>query len=311
MGSHVCRALSLAGYYPVTFDNLSTGHDWAVKCGPLVIGDIQDGAALNRALIEFKPLAVIHLAASAYIGESMANPAKYWENNVSGSLSLFQAVLAYGKIPVVFSSTCAVYGIPEIQPITEDCVPSPVNPYGRSKLVVEQILRDFDMAYGFPHVCLRYFNAAGASEDGSIGESHDPEPHLIPNAINAALGGDILTVFGNDYPTRDGTAVRDYVHVQDLAQAHLLALAHLLEGGASETFNLGNGAGYSFLEVIKAVEQASRLVVPVKFDVRRAGDPPSLIGSSAKIERILGWKALHGLDDIVRHALHWHESLVE
>ena len=306
IGSHVCKALSLSGYTPITIDNFSTGNRWAVKFGPLEEVDIHDEKSISEILLSYKPVGVIHLAASAYIGESVSNPAKYWQNNVAGSLSLFQAVLAYGRIPTVFSSTCAVYGIQSSFPMTEEMSLSPVNPYGRSKLVVERILLDFDSAYGFPHVCLRYFNAAGAAEDGSIGEVHVPEPHLIPNAINAALGGGVLTVFGTDYPTPDGTAIRDYIHVSDLAQAHLLALAHLLEGGASEAFNLGNGAGYSVLEVVKAVENASRLVVPVKFEVRRAGDPPCLIGSSAKIERIFGWKPQFGLKEMVAHAVSWH-----
>lgn len=306
IGSHVCKLLASRGFKPVVYDNLSTGHRWAVKWGELVEGDIQDGAKIQATLANYAPVAVMHFAASAIVSESVSRPDIYYWNNITGSLSLFRAILAYGRIPVIFSSTCATYGIPSHSPIDEEMPQNPVNPYGRSKLAVEFILADLDSAYGFPHVNLRYFNAAGASPDGELGEVHDPETHVIPLAINAALNGSVFTVNGNDYGTRDGTCVRDYIHVSDLAEAHVLALQHLLGGGASESFNLGNEVGYSVLEVLRTVEQVAGLMIPVKFDVRRLGDPPSLIGSSAKIERVLGWKPLHGLESIVKTAFDWH-----
>lgn len=310
IGSHICKLLSASGFNPVVYDNLSTGHSWAVKWGDLVVGDIHDQALVEDTLRRYSPVGVIHLAALAIVSESVSRPDLYWANNVSGSLSLFRAILAYGRIPVIFSSTCATYGIPAFSPIDEEMPQNPINPYGRSKLAVEFILADLDKAYGFPHVNLRYFNAAGASVDGDIGEAHNPETHIIPLAVNAALNGSVFTVNGNDYRTGDGTCIRDYIHVSDLAEAHVLALRYLLDGGTSESFNLGNGAGYSVLEVVKAVEKASGFVISIKFDVRRPGDPPCLVGSPSKAFRILGWQVSRCLETIVKDAFLWHSSLL-
>lgn len=308
IGSHTAKYLAGKGIRPVVFDDLSRGHRDAVKWGPFENGDIHDRSALLDAFTRHRPDAVMHFAALAYVGESVEDPARYYRNNVSGSLVLLEAMRESGVRHLVFSSSCATYGVPAKLPITEDSEQSPINPYGRTKLMVEKMLGDFDTAYGFPHVNLRYFNAAGADPDGEIGEGHDPETHLIPLAIKAAQGGlPGLTVYGNDYKTPDGTCVRDYVHVHDLAQAHYLAMEYLIQGGPSESFNLGNGDGYSVRKILDAVAAKAGRPFPVEYSRRRPGDPPILVGSSEKARYVLGWKPeFSSLEDIIETAWNWH-----
>jgi len=308
IGSHTCKALAQAGYLPVTIDNFVYGHDWAVKWGPLEEGDIGDPEFVERVIREHRIEAVVHFAAYAYVGESMSEPAMYFRNNVINSLRLLDAMQGCGVQNIVFSSTCATYGMPEEVPIGEEHPQKPVNPYGESKLFIERAMHWHGNAYGLRSVALRYFNAAGADPDGELGEDHDPECHLIPLAITAALGkGHELRVFGNDYPTLDGTAVRDYVHVTDLAQAHVKALDYLTRGGTSTALNLGTGAGHSVREVIAAVERASGRRVPMREAPRRAGDPPLLIAAPGRAREVLGWEPkLSDVDTIVTTALRWH-----
>ncbi|HSD61880.1 MAG TPA: UDP-glucose 4-epimerase GalE, partial [Burkholderiales bacterium] len=310
IGSHTCKALAQAGYVPVTIDNFVYGHDWAVKWGPLEKGDIGDPEFVARVIRQHQVEAVVHFAAYGYVGESMTEPAVYFRNNVINSLCLLEAMHDCGVQHVVFSSTCATYGIPEAVPIAEDHPQRPVNPYGESKLFVERALYWHGAAYGLRSVALRYFNAAGADPEGEIGEDHDPETHLIPLAIASALGRrPELQIFGSDYPTPDGTAVRDYVHVTDLASAHLQALDYLLRGGASTALNLGTGIGHSVREVIAAVERASGRIVPAREAPRRAGDPPQLVAAPGRAREVLGWEPTHSdIDTIVSTALRWHLS---
>ena len=307
IGSHTCKALAAAGFVPVVYDNLSTGHRDFVRWGPLVEGDLLDEATLVRAFVEHRPAAVLHFAACAHVGESVEDPARYWRNNVVGALNLMDAVRSGGNVPIVFSSTCAVYGEPPALPITEDAPLAPVSPYGRTKLAVEQALADYDAAYGLRSVSLRYFNACGCDPDGEVGESHDPETHLIPRAILAALGRIAeLTLFGDDYPTLDGTAVRDYVHVRDLADAHVAAVRLLLGGGGSVAVNLGTGRGLSVREIVEAVERVTDLHVPCRVGPRRPGDSAVLVADGARAERLLGFSAAHSdIEAIVRTAHAW------
>jgi UDP-arabinose 4-epimerase len=311
IGSHTCKALARAGYRPVAYDNLVYGHPWAVKWGPLEEGDILDGARLAAVCAQYRPAAIIHFAAFAYVGESVRDPAKYYGNNTVGSLNLINSARAAGNLPIVFSSTCATYGEPKRVPIREDEPQFPINPYGASKLMVERILKDFDTAYGLKSICLRYFNAAGADRDGEIGEAHDPETHLIPLALEAvghpAKG---LTVFGKDYDTPDGSPIRDYIHVEDLAAAHVAALKRLLEGGDSLQVNVGTGAGVSVFEVIAAVEAASSGKVAWKLGPRRPGDPPALVADPAMLRQTLGLDpaGFAGLSDIAATAWAWHRK---
>jgi UDP-arabinose 4-epimerase len=307
IGSHACKALAEAGYVPVTFDNLSYGHRRAVQWGPLVVGDIADTALVRRTLREHRIEAVMHFAAFTYVGESMSDPQRYFANNVINTLGLLDAMREVGVERIVFSSTCATYGMPAILPLTEEHPQAPINPYGESKLMVERSLRWYGEAYGMKWMALRYFNAAGADPLGRIGEDHSPETHLIPLVLQAALGNrPAIEVYGTDYCTRDGTAVRDYIHVDDLATAHVRALAHLEAGGASTALNLGTGEGYSVRQVIAAAEQASGHRVPIKEGPRRAGDPPMLVADPSLAERLLGWKAEAGLDHIMATAWNWH-----
>jgi UDP-arabinose 4-epimerase len=312
IGSHTCKALAAAGLTPVTYDNMVYGHDWAVKWGPLVRGDILDRAELDAVFAEYKPAAVLHFAAFAYVGESVSDPEKYYRNNVAGSLSLLSAMRRAGCRNIVFSSTCATYGAPERVPLTEDHPTRPMSPYGTTKLMIEQMLKDFDVAYGFKYTALRYFNAAGADPEGAIGEDHNPETHLIPLVVAAGLGRiPRVEIFGTDYPTPDGTAVRDYIHVTDLADAHILAVRRLMDGGDSVVFNLGTGTGNSVREVIRAVEKVSGKTVPVAEGPRRAGDSPGLYADSGAIIRELGWKPRYmDINAIVETAWRWHASHV-
>lgn len=311
IGAHAAKYLSGKGYRPVVVDNLSMGHRESVKWGPLEVGSLGDSQFLGRVLEKYRPAAVMHFAAFAYVGESVTDPAKYYRNNVADTLALLDAMRAAGVLRFVFSSTCATYGIPDRIPITEEQAQNPVNPYGRTKLMVEQILADYDRAYALKSACLRYFNAAGADPDSEIGENHDPETHLIPLALDAAMGRrKSLSVFGTDYPTPDGTCVRDYIHVTDLAQAHVQALEHLLSGGDSLRLNLGNGNGYSVREVVKMVEEVTGMPVAVEYSPRRAGDPPALVGSADRAKEILGWQPqLASLRQIVETAWAWHRKL--
>jgi UDP-glucose-4-epimerase GalE len=306
IGSHAARALKRAGYEVIIFDNLSSGYEFLASGFELVKGDVLDAAALARVLPRAE--AIMHFAAHAYVGESVTNPKKYFHNNVEGGLSLLNAALAAGVKKIIFSSTCAVYGEPAKVPIDESTPRQPVNPYGVSKLFFEQALEAYDRAYGFRFASLRYFNAAGADESGEIGELHEPETHLIPVAMRAAAGlGPELQVFGSDYPTPDGTSIRDYIHVNDLASAHLKALERLASGKESFAVNLGTGRGYSVLEVISAVEKVTGKPVPRKTVARRAGDPPALVANPAKAQALLEWKATRGLQDIVATAWNWTE----
>jgi UDP-glucose-4-epimerase GalE len=306
IGSHAARALKHAGHEVIIFDNLSTGYEFLASGFELVKGDILDSQALASPLARAD--AIMHFAAHAYVGESVVNPKKYFRNNVEGGLSLLNTALAAGVKKIIFSSTCAVYGEPAKVPIEENIPRQPVNPYGVSKLFFEQALESYDRAYGFRFASLRYFNAAGADESGEIGELHDPETHLIPLALRAAAGlGPELRVFGSDYPTPDGTCIRDYIHVNDLADAHLKALEHLAAGKDSFAVNLGTGNGASVQEVISAVEKVAGKRVPRKNVARRPGDPPALVANPAKAQALLHWKATRGLHDIVTTAWNWME----
>ncbi len=306
IGSHACKALAEAGALPVAFDNLTTGHADAVRWGPLVRGDVRDRGALTSALKQFRIGTIMHFAASAYVGESVQDPALYYENNVGGMTALLDAARLAGVSQIVFSSSCATYGVPAVLPILETTPQAPINPYGRTKLICEQMLGDYGAAYGIRHVALRYFNAAGADPEGQIGERHEPETHLLPLAMRAAAGGMPLNVFGTDYDTPDGTCIRDYVHVSDLARAHLLALRYLERGNDSLAVNLGTGRGHSVIEVCDAIARVTGHAVPLRFCQRRAGDPPVLTADPSLAARTLGFRTeLSDIDTIVRHAAPW------
>jgi UDP-arabinose 4-epimerase len=307
IGSHTCKALARAGYTPVTYDNLSHGHPWAVQWGPLVRGDLADGDLLARTLVRYSIKAVIHFAAFAYVGESMSAPGQYFRNNVANTLTLLEAMQRSEVDTIVFSSTCATYGVPGKVPIDEDEPQKPINPYGESKLFVERMLRWWESAHGLRWTALRYFNAAGADPEGDIGEDHEPETHLIPIAVQAAMGLRApLEIFGSDYPTQDGTAIRDYIHVSDLATAHVAALKRLMQGGSSLALNLGTGVGHSVRDVVSMVEVFGGRV-PTRFGARRAGDPPQLVAAAHRARDVLDWEPRHSsLDDIVATAWRWH-----
>jgi UDP-arabinose 4-epimerase len=304
IGSHICKALSRAGMIPVTYDNLSTGHADSVRWGPLIRAELADAATLRQTLAEFSPDCVIHCGANAYVGESVDMPRKYYRNNVVGSLTLLEACLDQDIERIVFSSSCATYGIPASLPIREESPQHPINPYGRTKLIFEMALEDFAAAYGIRFAALRYFNAAGADPEGELAERHHPETHLIPRALLAAAGRlERLDIFGTDYATEDGTCVRDYVHVSDLAQAHLAAVNHLMAGGGSLSVNLGSGRGTSVREILEAIYRASGREVPVNYRARRVGDPPILFANTARAKAELGFApVLSDIDTIIRTA---------
>lgn len=307
VGSHACKALARAGYTPVVYDNLSRGHREAVRWGDLVEGDLADRPRLAAALRETGAGAVMHFAAFAFVGESMRDPGLYFRNNVANTLTLLAAMAEAGVATIVFSSTCATYGDPDRVPIDEDHPQRPVNPYGESKLMIERVLDWHGRLAGLRWAALRYFNAAGADPGGEIGEAHEPETHLIPLALAAADGGPALRIFGTDYDTPDGTAVRDYIHVDDLATAHVLALRHLAAGGASAAVNLGTGRGHSVREVIAAIEAETGRRVRVEEAPRRAGDPPALVADPTRARNLLGWApACSSLPTIVETAWRWH-----
>lgn len=308
VGAHACKALAARGFLPVVYDNLVYGHEEAVKWGPLEVGDIADRAQLDAAIERHKPVAVMHFAAFTYVGESVADPGKYYRNNVAGTLSLLEAIRDHRIDRLVFSSTAAVYGRPDRVPIDEEAVKAPINPYGQSKWTAERMIADFAAAHGLRTAALRYFNAAGADPQGEIGELHAPESHLIPLAMQAVTGeGPPLTLFGDDYPTPDGTCIRDYIHVADLADAHVRALEWLNSTSGAHAFNLGTGQGASVRQVLDAVERVAGKPVPHTIGPRRAGDPAELVSDPAKAMRELGWTpAMSDLDTIVATAWAWH-----
>lgn len=310
IGSHTAWAASRAGHLPVVLDNLSMGHRHNVKWGPLIEGDVADSELVRSTLVSHSIDAVIHFAAYAFVGESVENPRKYFTNNSVATLSLLHSMLDTNVKTIVFSSTCATYGEPTRVPISEDHPQAPVNPYGESKLFVERVLRWYGEAYGLKWTALRYFNAAGAEPQAGLCEEHNPETHLIPLVIQAALGiRPAIDIFGTDYPTPDGTAIRDYIHVSDLAQAHLLALDRLRAGGDSDAFNLGTGVGSSVKEVIDEVQRQCARDIPVRHAPRRPGDPPSLVADASRAERVMGWRArVSDLSTIVKTA--WDSVIV-
>lgn len=291
IGSHTCKRLALRGYHPVVVDNLITGHKNNVRWGPLVEGDIGNKSLISKTLDVYKPLAVIHFAGSAYVGESVSKPEKYYLNNVVGSLQLLECCVNAGVKNFIFSSSCATYGIPEKLPIDENCPQFPTNPYGRTKLIIEHALEDFSRVHDLHFVTLRYFNAAGADLDSELVEQHDPETHLIPRALLAAAGHiPVLKVFGSDYNTKDGTCIRDYIHVCDLANGHISALEYLTSGGKNLAVNLGSGRGISVKQILQAVETITGCKVPVSIAKRRYGDPPELYANTKLANSLLGFK---------------------
>lgn len=307
IGSHTCLELAARGYQPVVFDNLSNGHREFVKWGPLEEGDIRDRARLDEVLARYNPAAVLHFAALIEVGESVRDPVAFYDNNVIGSLTLLQAVMAAGVEAFVFSSTCATYGLPDSVPMDETHRQAPINPYGRTKFIVEQALKDFGTYSGLNAVILRYFNAAGADFEGRIGEWHQPETHAIPLAIDAALGRrDAFKVFGTDYPTGDGTCVRDYIHVLDLADAHVRAVDYLLNGGQSVELNLGTGTGTTVSQLLAAIADVSKKPFPVEYADRREGDSTALVANSDKARAVLGWAPRYDLAAIIGSAWNWH-----
>lgn len=313
IGSHAVLALKKAGYEVIVLDNLVYGHRDLVEQVlqvELIVGDINDRPLLDRLFAERKIDAVMHFSAYAYVGESVTDPAKYYRNNVIGTVTLLEAMIGASIKKFVFSSTCATYGVPHTVPIAEDHSQNPINPYGATKLMVERILQDFDPAYDLKSVIFRYFNAAGADPTGLLGEDHEPETHLIPLVLMAAMGKrDSISIFGTDYPTDDGTCIRDYIHVTDLAEAHILGLEYLLKGGDAAIFNLGNGNGFSVKQVIDTAKQVTGRDIKVELSDRRPGDPPILVGSSDKARNILGWEPkFPALKEILTHSWQWHQK---
>ena len=309
IGSHMVKRLRRAGFNAVVADDLSSGHREAVLGAPLHVGDIGDAALVDALLADVRPAAVMHFASFIQVGESVAEPAKYYRNNVTATQVLLDGMRAHGVNRFIFSSTAAIFGDPQYVPIDEAHPKAPINPYGRSKWFVEQMLEDFDRAYGLRSICLRYFNAAGADPEGELGECHEPETHLIPLILQVASGRrPHIGVYGQDYATADGTCIRDYIHVEDLADAHLLALRRLLDGGASARFNLGNGNGHSVREVIEAVRRVTGHPIPVVTGARREGDPPVLVADASAAREVLGWAPRFAeLDAIVAHAWAWEQ----
>ena len=312
IGSHTALMLEKAGYQVIVLDNLVYGHQQLIESvlsTQVIVGDISDRALLEDIFQRYSIQAVVHFAAYAYVGESVTNPAKYYQNNVVGTLTLLDAMVKAGVSNLVFSSTCATYGVPQHVPIAEDHPQNPINPYGASKLMVERIITDYSAAYDLDAVIFRYFNAAGAHPEGCLGEDHSPETHLIPLVLQTALGTrERISVFGTDYDTPDGTCVRDYIHVMDLAQAHILGLERLLNGDEGGIYNLSNGSGFSVKEVIDIARQVTGREIPMAICDRRAGDPPALAGCSQKARSVLNWQPQYpDLETIITHAWQWHQ----
>ncbi len=310
IGSHACKVLAAAGYTPITYDNLSTGWEEAVKFGPFERGDLLDRDRLDQIFAAYQPAAIMHFAALSQVGESMREPGLYWHNNVAGSLMLLQAAVQAGCLNVVFSSTCATYGDQDNVVLDEDSAQHPINAYGASKRAIEDILHDFEIAYGLKHVIFRYFNVAGADPEAEVGEFHHPETHLVPLMLDAIDGRrDALTIFGTDYDTPDGTCIRDYVHVMDLVDAHLLGMQWLAQGKASRAFNLGTGSGFSVREVIDHSGAVTNRAVPVVEGPRRPGDCTKLVSGSTRAEAELGWIPKRStMDQMISDAWRWHQS---
>lgn len=312
IGSHTVKALSKRGFQVIILDNLVYGHRDLVEKRlqtKLIVGDIHDKELLAHLFSSHNISAIMHFAAYAYVGESVVEPARYYQNNLVGTITLLDSMREYGINNLVFSSTCATYGIPNYIPIDENHSQNPINPYGASKLMIERILKDYDLAYGLKSIVFRYFNAAGADPDGLLGEDHNPETHLIPLVLQAASGQhSSISIFGTDYDTPDGTCIRDYIHVSDLAEAHVLGLEYLWENQVSQVFNLGNGSGFSVKEVIDTAKQVTSKEIPITECHRRGGDPAVLIGSASKAKEILGWQPKYPeLKAIIKHAWDWHQ----
>lgn len=311
VGSQTCKLLAKQGYTPVTFDNLVTGHRDAVQWGPLERGDLVDFESIREVIERRQPLAVMHFAAHCHVTESVRDPGKYYRNNVLGTVNLLEAMKQHGVEQIVLSSSCAIYGIPEKNPITEQHPQRPISPYGWTKFMAERILRDFEEAHGIRSVALRYFNAAGADPDAQTGEHHDPETHLIPRVLDVALGRrEELVIFGDDYDTPDGTCIRDYIHVSDLADAHLRALNHLISGAGSIQLNLGTEHGFSVLDVVTTAEEVTGRKIARRIDRHRPGDPSRLVADASRAREILDWHPQYGeLEIILRHAWNWQQKL--
>ena len=307
IGSHTCKLIANSGYEPICFDNLSTGYKDFVKWGPLITGDLRDAVLLKDTFHKFKPEAVIHFAGSSLVGESVSNPLKYYDNNVGSALSLLNAMKNANVKNIVFSSTCATYGADTNNPIDESFPQRPINPYGASKLMIERILNSLADIKEITHISLRYFNAAGADKNNEIGENHNPETHLIPLAINSALGGDKLKVFGSDFPTKYGTAIRDYIHVEDLASAHIKALEYMIDTGNSDFINLGTGKGYSVKEILTALKDLGLNPRTIESQ-RRIGDPAVLVANANKAKEVLNWEPSYNLTEILASAKAWHSK---
>jgi UDP-arabinose 4-epimerase len=310
LGSHVCKGLAESGWRPVTYDNLSTGHEWAVRWGPLERGELADRARLAAAIARHKPVAAMHFAGLISVGDSVRDPAPYYANNVGATLTLLDCLREQGVEALVFSSSAAVYGTPDRVPIPEDHAIAPINPYGVSKAMVERILSDYSAAYGLRSVSLRYFNAAAADPSAEIGEAHAPETHLVPLVLDVALGRrEELLVFGDDYDTPDGTCIRDYIHVVDLAEAHLKALDYLRAGGGTAAINLGNGAGHSVRAVVEAARAVTGHPIPLRVVARRPGDPAILVADASAARARLGWQPRHpAIERMIEDAWRWHRK---
>ncbi|MCL0101278.1 UDP-glucose 4-epimerase GalE [Peptococcaceae bacterium] len=313
IGSHVIKALGEKGYEVITYDNLSTGHRWAVLFGELEVGDILDSKKLKEVFEKHKPDAVMHFAAHIVVPESVKQPLKYYTNNVSGTINLLNVMQEFGVDKFIFSSTAAVYGIPEKIPVSETAPLKPINPYGYGKMVVEQILKDLSRAKDFNYISLRYFNVAGADFEARIGEGKEDATHLITMCVRTALGiRDVLNIYGTGYPTHDGTGIRDYIHVDDLAKAHILALEYLLNGGTSEVFNCGYSRGFSVKEVVKVAKKVTGVGFPVEYTDRRPGDPPALVADASKIKEKLNWQPEHDdLEYIIKTAWEWEKKRIK
>ncbi len=311
IGSHTNALFAEKGYETIILDNLIYGHKENILGGKFIKGDISDKKLLHKIFSRNKIDAVVHFAAFAYVGESVENPSKYYNNNVASTITLLDSMIEHGVKNFIFSSTCATYGVPEKMPVTEDMEQNPINPYGASKLMIERIVKDYAVAYGLKYCIFRYFNAAGADPKCRIGERHVPETHIIPLILDAAIGRrECIKIFGTDYPTKDGTCIRDYIHVSDLADAHLKAYEYLVKGGENQFLNLGTNKGISLRELVQTVKDVTGRDFKVIDDERRAGDPPELIGSMDKAEKILGWKPVHSdIENIVRDAWNWHRKL--